>query len=211
MCASLARRRRAVPAHLHRRGLRLDRVGSFLETDRLGPPLAVQRVQGRFRPHRPLVPRDLRPTGRRHPVVEQLRAVPVPREGHPVVRHQPARGDKVPLVRRRPQHPRLVLRRRQLRRRRSGAAQGEIGEIYNIGAATRSPTGSSPNDPRRARKATNDRVRRGPLGHDRRYSIDCSKIRALGWAPERDLREALEPTVEWYRDNRWWWEPLKAA
>jgi dTDP-glucose 4,6-dehydratase len=49
------------------------------------------------------------------------------------------------------------------------------------------------------------------LGHDRRYSIDCSKVRALGWKPERDLGEALEATVEWYRDNRWWWEPLKSS
>ncbi|MFM7616463.1 MAG: dTDP-glucose 4,6-dehydratase, partial [Actinomycetes bacterium] len=48
------------------------------------------------------------------------------------------------------------------------------------------------------------------LGHDRRYSIDCSKARALGWAPQREFREALEATVAWYRDNRWWWEPLKA-
>ena len=47
------------------------------------------------------------------------------------------------------------------------------------------------------------------LGHDRRYSIDCSKARALGWAPARTLDEALAATVEWYRENRAWWEPLK--
>ena len=49
------------------------------------------------------------------------------------------------------------------------------------------------------------------LGHDRRYSIDTSKVRALGWKPERELDEALAETVAWYRDNRWWWEPLKAS
>ncbi len=48
------------------------------------------------------------------------------------------------------------------------------------------------------------------LGHDRRYAIDTSKVRALGWAPQRSLGEALESTFAWYRDNRWWWEPLKA-
>jgi dTDP-glucose 4,6-dehydratase len=47
------------------------------------------------------------------------------------------------------------------------------------------------------------------LGHDRRYSIDTAKIRALGWAPRHDFREALDQTVAWYRDHRWWWEPLK--
>lgn len=48
-------------------------------------------------------------------------------------------------------------------------------------------------------------------GHDRRYSIDTAKIRALGWKPERTFDEALDLTVEWYRANRWWWEPLKRS
>ena len=48
------------------------------------------------------------------------------------------------------------------------------------------------------------------LGHDRRYSVDIAKITALGWRKQRTLDEALEATVAWYRDNRWWWEPLKA-
>ncbi|MEZ5165549.1 MAG: dTDP-glucose 4,6-dehydratase [Acidimicrobiales bacterium] len=48
------------------------------------------------------------------------------------------------------------------------------------------------------------------LGHDRRYSIDCSKLRAIGWAPAQDFADGLEKTVAWYRDNRSWWEPLKA-
>ena len=47
------------------------------------------------------------------------------------------------------------------------------------------------------------------LGHDRRYSVDDDKVRALGWAPARQLDEALQATVQWYRENRWWWEPLK--
>lgn len=48
------------------------------------------------------------------------------------------------------------------------------------------------------------------LGHDRRYSIDCSKLNAIGWSPAQDFAEGLEKTVAWYRDNRAWWEPLKA-
>ena len=46
-------------------------------------------------------------------------------------------------------------------------------------------------------------------GHDRRYSVNIDKITKLGWKKERTLDEALAETVQWYRDNRWWWEPLK--
>ncbi len=48
------------------------------------------------------------------------------------------------------------------------------------------------------------------LGHDRRYSVDCTALRTLGWAPRHDFADGLAATVAWYRDNRWWWEPLKA-
>jgi dTDP-glucose 4,6-dehydratase len=47
------------------------------------------------------------------------------------------------------------------------------------------------------------------LGHDRRYALDCSKLRALGWAPETSFAEGLERTVAWYGERRDWWEPIK--
>jgi dTDP-glucose 4,6-dehydratase len=47
------------------------------------------------------------------------------------------------------------------------------------------------------------------LGHDRRYSLDTSRIRALGWRPEIDFEQGLRQTIQWYRDNRSWWEPIK--
>lgn len=47
------------------------------------------------------------------------------------------------------------------------------------------------------------------LGHDLRYSLDCSKLKELGWAPEYDFDEALEQIVKWYVENRRWWEKLK--
>lgn len=47
------------------------------------------------------------------------------------------------------------------------------------------------------------------LGHDRRYSVESSKIQALGWEPSRKFGDALEDTFRWYQANRWWWEPLK--
>jgi len=48
-------------------------------------------------------------------------------------------------------------------------------------------------------------------GHDRRYSLDSSKIHELGWQPRFRFEEALEGTVRWYADNRWWWEKLKSG
>jgi dTDP-glucose 4,6-dehydratase len=48
-------------------------------------------------------------------------------------------------------------------------------------------------------------------GHDRRYSLDCSKLRALGWEATRTLADGLPETVAWYRDNRQWWEPIKSG
>ena len=49
------------------------------------------------------------------------------------------------------------------------------------------------------------------MGHDRRYALDISKIRSLGWEPKHTFEQAMSETVEWYRDNRWWWEPLKSG
>ena len=47
-------------------------------------------------------------------------------------------------------------------------------------------------------------------GHDRRYAIDSTKIRALGWEPKYDFDTWLGKTVDWYKGNEWWWRPLKA-
>jgi dTDP-glucose 4,6-dehydratase len=48
-------------------------------------------------------------------------------------------------------------------------------------------------------------------GHDRRYSLDTTKLRGLGWAPQKSFDEGLRETVEWYRENRAWWEPIKSG
>lgn len=89
---------------------------------------------------------------------------------------------------------------------------GVVGEVYNIGAGneltnielTARLLELCGRDQSSVEWVT-DR-----LGHDRRYSISTEKIETLGWKVERELDEALEATVAWYRDNRWWWEPLKA-
>jgi dTDP-glucose 4,6-dehydratase len=48
-------------------------------------------------------------------------------------------------------------------------------------------------------------------GHDRRYAVDSSEVRALGWAPTVTFDEALDATIDWYRRNEWWWRPLVDA
>jgi dTDP-glucose 4,6-dehydratase len=46
-------------------------------------------------------------------------------------------------------------------------------------------------------------------GHDRRYSVDTGKLRALGWAPSVPFDKGLAETAAWYRTNEWWWRPIK--
>lgn len=48
-------------------------------------------------------------------------------------------------------------------------------------------------------------------GHDRRYSVDSTRVRALGWEPRHELEAGLAETVGWYRENRAWWEPIKSG
>ncbi len=47
-------------------------------------------------------------------------------------------------------------------------------------------------------------------GHDRRYSVNDGKLRALGYAPQHRFEDGLAETVQWYKDNEAWWRPLKA-
>jgi len=48
-------------------------------------------------------------------------------------------------------------------------------------------------------------------GHDRRYSLSSAKLQALGWRAQVRFDEGLERTVDWYRDNAWWWEPIRSG
>jgi dTDP-glucose 4,6-dehydratase len=91
--------------------------------------------------------------------------------------------------------------------------EGTPGEIYNIGAGNETPNRvlvdrllALLGKGEESVEYVTDR-----LGHDRRYSVDIAKITELGWRKQRTLDEALAETVDWYRDNRWWWEPLKSA
>ena len=48
-------------------------------------------------------------------------------------------------------------------------------------------------------------------GHDRRYSLSSAKVRELGWEPRVRFEDGLSETVQWYRDNTWWWEPIRSG
>jgi dTDP-glucose 4,6-dehydratase len=89
--------------------------------------------------------------------------------------------------------------------------QGAVGEIYNIGGGNEIPNRELTDTIIELVGADESMIEyvEDRLGHDRRYSIDIAKVRALGWAPAHEFREAIEATVSWYRDNRAWWEPLR--
>jgi len=90
--------------------------------------------------------------------------------------------------------------------------RGREGETYNVGSGIEASieeladrvlalTGK----PQSLKTIVPDRP-----GHDRRYLLDSSKLREeLGWSPEHDFDAGLASTVEWYREHRDWWEPLK--
>jgi dTDP-glucose 4,6-dehydratase len=89
--------------------------------------------------------------------------------------------------------------------------RGEPGGIYNIGAGNETPNRVLVDKLLAILGAGEEMVDyvEDRLGHDRRYSVDISKVTALGWRKQRTLDDALEATVAWYRDNEWWWRPLK--
>ena len=89
--------------------------------------------------------------------------------------------------------------------------QGAAGEIYNIGAGNETPNRVLVDKLLALLGAGEDMVEyvEDRLGHDRRYSVDITKVTELGWRKQRTLDEALEATVAWYRANEWWWRPLK--
>ena len=88
---------------------------------------------------------------------------------------------------------------------------GEVGEIYNIGGGNECGNLSITRLILAALHKDEELIERVPdrLGHDFRYSIDCSKVKKLGWAPARSFEDSLRETVDWYVGNRWWWEKIK--
>lgn len=91
--------------------------------------------------------------------------------------------------------------------------QGTLGQAYNIGTGVEMENMrmveillDELGAPRSLIRHVADRP-----GHDRRYSLDISKIRALGWEPRHTAEEAIRLTARWYRENEWWWRKIKSG
>lgn len=91
--------------------------------------------------------------------------------------------------------------------------QGKLGEAYNIGGENEQHNIDVIRlmlkilgKPESLMRRVIDRP-----GHDKRYALDTSKLRALGWAPRQDFENALRETVEWYVRNEWWWRTIKSG
>jgi dTDP-glucose 4,6-dehydratase len=90
--------------------------------------------------------------------------------------------------------------------------EGKAGEVYNVGGEERENLELTHVILELA-GADESLIRHvaDRLGHDRRYSLDDSKLRALGWEPRVPFEEGLADTVAWFREHRGWWEPLKSG
>ena len=91
--------------------------------------------------------------------------------------------------------------------------RGAPGEVYNVGGGNERENieiarliCDALGKPHSLIQLVKDR-----LGHDRRYSLDSAKLAALGWQPATAFEEGLRATVQWYADNRAWWEPIKSG
>jgi dTDP-glucose 4,6-dehydratase len=91
--------------------------------------------------------------------------------------------------------------------------KGEPGEYYNVGGGNERYNLEITKKILELTGKTDSLIKyvKDRPGHDRRYSLDTSKIRQLGWKPAYDFEEGMRLTVEWYRDNEAWWRPLKSG
>lgn len=90
--------------------------------------------------------------------------------------------------------------------------KGSPGEIYNVGAGNERRNIEVVKEVIALMGLNEEYIEFVPdrPGHDYRYSIDSEKInRQLGWKPEVDFEEGIRRTVNWYKENEWWWRPLK--
>ena len=87
------------------------------------------------------------------------------------------------------------------------------GEVYNIGGGNHVKNVELTHRILQLAGKSDALIRHVPdrKGHDRRYSLDTTKLRGLGWTPRIPFDAGLATTVDWYRRNEWWWRPIKDA
>ncbi len=91
--------------------------------------------------------------------------------------------------------------------------KGVLGEIYNVGTGeeiTNLTMTEVVLETLKRPKSLIQHVADRP-GHDRRYALDVSKLKALGWESRYGCEEAVAATARWYADNEWWWRPIKSG
>ena len=88
---------------------------------------------------------------------------------------------------------------------------GKHGEVYNIGGGNEVRNVDLTYALLRLSQRPESLIKRvtDRKGHDARYSLDTGKLRGLGWAPKVPFEAGLSDTVAWYRENEWWWRPIK--
>lgn len=91
--------------------------------------------------------------------------------------------------------------------------EGVPGEIYNVAGGNERENIELTHKVLAALGKGDDLIRHveDRAGHDRRYSIDAAKLQALGWKPAMDWNEGVALTVNWYRNNEWWWRKIKSG
>jgi dTDP-glucose 4,6-dehydratase len=91
--------------------------------------------------------------------------------------------------------------------------RGTPGEVYNIGGGNELPNLEVIRRLLRLLDKPDSLIQfvKDRPGHDRRYSIDCAKLQALGWQPTRDFDEALAETVDWYKAHETWWRKIQTG
>ncbi len=89
--------------------------------------------------------------------------------------------------------------------------RGKVGEAYNVGANNEVQNITIAERIVDLLEKHKSLIKFVPdrLGHDKRYAVDCQKIHALGWKPEKNFDEALASTVRWYQENIDWWQKIK--
>ena len=187
---------------------------AFSETDPAGAEQPLCRQQGRRRPPGPRRPPHVRTRYRHHPLLEQLRPVPVPREADPAVHHQRDGGIPVPVYGDGRQVRDWIHVLDHCRGIDAALRRGRAGEVYNFGGESERYN----IDVTRAilklcgKTETLIRYVTDRLGHDRRYAINCTKAEAeLGWRPTVAFEEGLAATVAWYQAHSDWVERVRSG